>query len=74
MAPQEIVLAGADGSEGKQVVAAVPHPDGEANGLGSTILTDNLLDRLQVGGGLERQFRYIASRVEHFGRQWFCGR
>jgi hypothetical protein len=68
MASQEIVLAGADGSEGEQVITSVLHPDGEANGLGGTILTDNIIDRIQIGRGLERQFADVASSVEHFGR------
>jgi hypothetical protein len=73
MAPHESILAGTGGTKGEQIISAVVHPDSEPNGLPGSILTNNIVERLQFSRGLERQFPYVASGVERLGRQWSCG-
>ncbi len=67
--PDQRVLAGARRPQREQVVAAVRHPDGEADGLGGAVLAEHFGGGFQVVRRFERQPGGVARAEQKLGRQ-----
>src|SRR5690606_37105675 len=65
-APHQRVLAHARRPEGEQIVAVLPDADAEADRLDRPVLADDVPERFEIVGGLEREGRGIGQARERF--------